>query len=229
MTNTPVSFNLRVSKVPLLNVRSEFTRNFRILSAPAFRHQITHWRGGDPIDADYIMWGGPPNMLLTWFLQRAIIGTEAYIPSTAFMAAIHYGRMSPHGRMSPQVMKGTQEPFSLGCQSAAQTYYNCVPGLVEADFKLKRARGRLWKNLNKFYTEMRNPLFHGSQLDTHGHNHLETLESVLRAFELFVEVYSWLDWWFPPTLLNTIGAIAISEVPRLDDDLRQKLKEDGCP
>ncbi|MGI8959217.1 MAG: hypothetical protein ACR2IV_05565 [Bryobacteraceae bacterium] len=34
-------------------------------------------------------------MLLTWFLQRAIIGIEAYIPTAAFMAAVHYGRMNP--------------------------------------------------------------------------------------------------------------------------------------
>jgi hypothetical protein len=209
MTPAPQIFDLKVSQIPLLNARSEFRRNLNILRSPEFRGEIAQWNSGYPIHAQYIIWGGPPNMLLTWFLQRAIIGIEAYIPPAVFLAATHYGRLSE------DVIKGMRDPFSLRCQSAANTFYNCLPGTVDPDFRMKRARGSVWKSVRRFYEEVRNPLFHGSQLYTEGHNHVETLDAVLNAFELFVEVYNWADWWLPPAFLNMFGTIPISEPPRL--------------
>jgi hypothetical protein len=216
MTPETLIFNLRVSTIPLLNARGEFNRNCRILSAPEFRAQMTKWRYGCPIHAQYIIWGGEPSALLTWFLQRTIIGLEAYIPPIAFMAAIHYGRLSP------AVIEGTKDPFSLRGGSAVKTFYNCLPGLVDSGFRLERAHEPVWKRMQTFYKDVRNPLFHGSQLVTNGHDHGETLDSVLRAFDLFIDIYNWADWWFPPKLFAATGTVSISEPPRLEDFLKRQ-------
>jgi hypothetical protein len=203
MNSDPVIFGIRVSPVPILNARMEFGRYFSILCSGEFREQVLRWKFGTPLNAGHIIWGGLPSGLLTWFLQRAIISVEAYIPSAAFMAAIHYGRLTD------QVRKSASDPFSLECHSTANTFYNCVPALVEPDFRMIRAKGSLWKEVRRFYDEVRNPIFHGSGLGTDGHKHGETLDSVIRAFELFVQIYNWVDWWFPP------GGVAVSEPPRL--------------
>ena len=209
MTNRTLIFDLRVSTVPLINARMEFNHNYKILTSSSFRTQIVQWKFGRPIHAEYIIWGGEPSLLLNWFLQRTIIGVEAYIPGAVFVAAAHYGRLTP------AVAKATKDPFSLGGKSAANTFYNCLPGLIELDFRMLRARGRVWKRTCRFYLEIRNPLFHGSQLDTSDHNHAKTLDSVLRALQLFVEIYEWIDWWCPPKMLDSTGSVPISEPPRL--------------
>ncbi len=90
MTPATLIFNLPISTIPLLNVRMEFNRNRALLASDNFRAQVAQWKFGEPIHAEYIIWGGPPSFLLTWFLQLAIIGAEAYIPSAVFIAAIHY-------------------------------------------------------------------------------------------------------------------------------------------
>ena len=206
----PLIFDLRVSTVPMLNVRMELNRNRRILSDPEFRAQVVQWRFGNPIHAQYVVWGGEPSVLLTWFLQRSIIGLEAYIPSAVFMAAMHYGRLGP------DVAKAIHDPFSLRGSSAANTFYNRLPGLVDVDFRMIRARASVWKKMCRFYDEVRNPLFHGSQLHTEGHGHGETLDSVLKAFDLFLDAYRWVDWWCPQKLLTMTGTVPISEPPRLE-------------
>ncbi len=122
MSPVPVIFNLRVSPVPLLNVRMEFNRNRRILTAPELRAQISQWKFGDSIHGGYIIWGGEPSSLLTWFLQRTVIGLEAYIPPAVLTAAIHYRRLSS------EVVKGTKDPSSL---RAGRTHRMRPPSRVQ--------------------------------------------------------------------------------------------------
>lgn len=181
------------------------------LASLEFRRQVVDWTPENPIHAGYVIWAPRPNLLLNWFLQRTIIGLESFIPSAAFLAGSHYGRLDE------KAVRGTREPFSLNCESVANTIYNCVPGLIDSNFRMKRARGRLWKSVSRFYREVRNPLFHGSQLETHGHKHGETLESVIKAFDLFAKVYNWTDWWMPPERLAMFGEILVSEPPKLED------------
>lgn len=201
--------DLILSRVPLLNVRSEFNRTRHILNSPELRAELIDWRFGVPIHADFVIWGGEPSTLLSWFVQRIIIGAEAYIPPAAFLAGIHYDRLSERLR------KATGDPFSLRCGSAAQTYYNCLPGLVQCDFQMRLSRPSTWETLQRFYKETRNPLFHGSQLHTEGHKYEETLDSVLKVVDLFTDVYNWLDWWIPANLLSMTGSIPTKEPPKL--------------
>jgi hypothetical protein len=215
MSSASVPFGLRVETIPFVNVRTEFHRNRRILSAPTFREQVANWQPGNPLHAEYIVWGGPPSRLLTWFVQRTIIGVEAYIPSAAFMAGVHYRRLSP------ELVRASKEPFSLGCQSAANTFYNCLPALVDQTFRLKFARGSVWKSVRVFYETVRNPLFHGAELGTEGHQHVQTLDAVLKSLDLFVAIYEWVDWWFPPALLDVTGAVPVATPPLVQRSKRE--------
>ncbi len=209
MDNKPLIFDLRISRVPLLNARMEFNSHFSMLNSLGFRSQLLHWKFGTPIHAEYIIWGGTPALLLNWFVQRAIIGIEAYIPGAVFIAGAHYGRLGPN------VARGVRDPFALGGKSAANTFYNCLPGLIDPDFRMIRSRGGTWKKTIKFYLEIRNPLFHGSQLYTNGHDHGATLDAVLKSFGLFSEIYDWVDWWCPTDFLNGTGRVPISKPPSL--------------
>jgi hypothetical protein len=211
MSPKPLIFDLKLSVVPILNARIDFNRDCNILSNPEFREQVVRWHFRTPIHAGYIIWGGDPSMLLTLFLQRAIIGIEAYIPPVVFSAAIQYVRVNT------SIANATRDPFSLRGGNATDIIYNVLPGLVDSTFPLRRAHGSVWKQLRRFYERIRNPLFHGSQLITTKYSHVETLDSVLRAFELFKQVYNWVDWWYPPKLFDQTGTVAVTKPPRLED------------
>jgi hypothetical protein len=216
MNNKPLICDLQISPVPLFNARMEFNSHLRILNSGEFRSQLVQWKFRTPIHAEYIIWGGTPALLLNWFLQRAIIGIEAYIPSAVFIAGAHYGRLEP------DFAKSVRDPFALGGKSAANTFYNCLPGLIEPDLRMIRARGSTWKKTAKFYLEIRNPLFHGFQLYTNGHDHGATLDAVQKTFGLFSEIYDWVDWWCPSDFLNSDGLVPFSKPPSLQLPERAK-------
>lgn len=57
----------------------------------------------------------------------------------------------------------------------------------------------LWETTKTFYKEIRNPLFHGSQIADS-----TNVESVLNAYEYKAEIYAWIDSW-NPTFIPTDG------------------------
>ena len=187
MSPEPVIFDLRLSVVPLWNVRIEFNRTLTILNGPDFRAQVEQYaRAGkpEPLFAHHILWGGPPEGLLTWFLQRTIIGIEAYLPSALFIAAVNYRRVTE------AIFRAKNDPFDVDAKrtTTADRLYNKLPGLLHQNYQLNRVNGALWKSVREFYDAVRNPLFHGYQLDTAGRRRLDTLDAVLRAYDMFVQI-----------------------------------------
>jgi hypothetical protein len=211
VTSGQAIFNLNVSVLPFLNARSEFNRVWRILCSPSFRTAIGDWKHGEPLHAGHVIWGGPPNMLLTWFVQRAIISLEAYIPPAAFFAGAYYRRLTP------ALIRAKSDPFSVGCRSAAQTFYIGIPGLIDTSLQMNHSCGWLWKDMKRFYEEVRNPLFHGSELQAQGDNHIATLDAVVLAFDFLLETYKWVDWWMPLKLVDMLGGIPVGELPHREN------------
>ena len=159
-------------------------------------------------------YGGPPDGLLTWFLQRTIIGVEAYLPPALSLAAVHYGRLNT------AIIRARDNPYSLNLASTADTFYNGMPGLLHANYRLKRFDGSLWKQVREFYGSARNPLFHGHQLQADGLKYTEILDAVLKTYSMFVSIYKWIDWWCPQRFImgnNAGGAVPISQMPTLPD------------
>lgn len=170
----------------------------------------------EPLFAHHILWGGPPEGLLTWFLQRTIIGIEAYLPSALFIAAVNYRRVRE------AIFRAKNDPFDVDAKrtTTADRLYNKLPGLLHQNYQLNRVNGALWKSVREFYDAVRNPLFHGYQLDTAGRRHLDTLDAVLRAYDMFIQIYQWIDWWCPQRFVmgeNMGGVLPVSEMPMLPD------------
>jgi hypothetical protein len=89
-----------------------------------------------------------------------------------------------------------RDPFSIpGDKGTAAKYYKLLPALAEESFSLPNSDEALWGEVKCFYKELRNPLFHGSQLDT------QKQEDLVAVFELLASVYGWIDSWHDP---NTI-------------------------
>jgi hypothetical protein len=122
MSPDPVIFNLRLLIVPLWNVRFEFNRTLAILKSQDFREQVRQYgtpAEREPLLAHHIMWGGPPEGLLTCFLQRTIIGVEAYLPPALFIAAVNYGRLTE------PILRAKADPFDVDVKRAS-TATGCI-------------------------------------------------------------------------------------------------------
>ncbi len=50
-------------------------------------------------------------------------------------------------------------------RAMADGYYNQIPRHVDANAPLKINNQSLWMDVSRFYTEIRNPLFHGHELE----------------------------------------------------------------
>jgi hypothetical protein len=137
----------------------------------------------NPIETPYLIWKGLPKDLLTYFLQRAVLGVEACVSAAAGWEAT---RARPsHGRACAE----DGRPISVAGHGTADAFYNRLPRLLDREYALERCDPRLWATTEQFYQEIRNPLFHGYQL-----YHPE-VEQVSEAFALLDSVQAWIETW----------------------------------
>lgn len=141
-----------------------------------------------------MIWGGFGPSLLTFLLQRSILGLESYVTA----AVLHTG--SALGAINQRNVKLLDHPHNLG-GTTADVFFNRLPGLALEDLKLKTSDPELWKRVLKFYAQVRNPLFHGCQVTTSDPREL------VPAFELIRDIYKWIDGWFPLEQLIKGGEI----------------------
>jgi hypothetical protein len=124
-----------------------------------------------------------PGDCLTLLLQRAILGLEAYIPS-----AVHLELMS-RKRLNGEVRNYLQNPFDLKGSSAADKYYNSLPALFDKQYQLRVCDKSIWEETKVFYKELRNPIFHGYEID------YKDFDGVRKAFHHINKLYRWVDSW----------------------------------
>jgi hypothetical protein len=126
------------------------------LADDEFRKKLSNLR--DPIDTPYLTWKGLPKSLLTYFLQRAILGVEACVSaSTAWEA-------KARGLFTDELAQKLEDPFRLRGQGNADVFYNRLPGLLDREYALEHCDPALWATTKQFYKDIRNPLFHRYQL-----------------------------------------------------------------
>jgi len=113
-------------------------------------------------------------------LQRGILTMEALID-----AAVDY-QAGVEGRLDDAFRRGRHDIWKGG---GADTYYNRLPGLLSERYKLCNHNRQLWITTKQFYSELRNPLFHGSQL------YHPTPESLLQVFDFLAELQRWINAW----------------------------------
>jgi hypothetical protein len=182
VTEDPI-FGLKVSNLPPVNVRSEFESYLALLADDAFLLKLRYVR--EPIELPLFTWRDLPKNLLTFMLQRSILGVESCVG-----AAVEY-RLALVGRFDDEIAVKLNDPFKLpGLRGTAETFYNNMPALINPKLQLRVKQPDLWIVVSQFYKEVRNNLFHGYQLQQpHPAN-------VLAAMKMLESVYVWMDLWW---------------------------------
>jgi len=193
MPNNKNLFNLEMSNIPLINLRNEFNSFYAELCSKDFRRQFAGPL--KPIESQYLTWYGMPPDFLTLILQRGILGVESYLTASVFAEA------ALKGILTKENLSVFKNPFKLGGRSTADNYYNRLPAIVDRKISLKKCNQELWKTTVRFYSEIRNPLFHGSELND------SNVEGVLCAYQFLADIYDWIDSWHSPENLIKGGSI----------------------
>ncbi len=198
MQTTSERFRLKLSYIPMLNLRHEFANYYKLLDDDDFRKQFNEKSG--PYETPYFTWYGMPQPLLTTILQRVILGVEAYIPIAAYL------EMNLRGLYTDDSKIYFTDPYRLSGKGTAEKYFHSLPSLIDKSLSLKSFNKQLFDQNKAFYKEVRNPLFHGFQIDSDKHYHLRT------SFEHIRSIYEWLDSWHPPQkILDEINKSAQKE------------------
>jgi len=136
------------------------------------------------IGMPYITWHSTPEELFTYLCQSSIIGVECYVTGAAYMVLGRLGILKDN-------IAYVKNPFSIpGRGSTAIKYYEKLPGLASEDITLPNLNPNLWADVKKFYSEFRNPLFHGMQFES------SNPKDIITVFELLADIYEWIDAWY---------------------------------
>jgi hypothetical protein len=186
MSNQSSQINLRLTNIPLLNLHYEFKKYFELLNDDNFCNQFGP--GRRVIVTPPFQWHGLQEELLTWILQRAILGVESYISGVVFLI-LTYRRT-----ITSEINQSIRNPFRLGGRGTADNFYNRLPALVDAQVSLNIYNPELFERTRDFYRSIRNPLFHGQMLADNDP------KALIPPFELIRDVYRWIEVWANPTL-----------------------------
>lgn len=178
------TFQVEFECIPLINLRSEFNTYYTLLQTAEFQSQFIGKI--KPIETPYMTWFGFPDSLLTLILQERILGIESYLPGAVL------AEMGVSGILNHENVKSVQNPWILGGKSITENYYHRLPALYKEDASLKVSNNGLWDKNAKFYSEIRNRIFHGHELSR------VDFEKYLILFEHLALLYDWIDSWHSP-------------------------------
>jgi hypothetical protein len=185
--STTEAFTLKFGNIPIINLRMEFNKTYAFLHSPEAEDCLKPPLR--PIKVSPLIWYGMPEDLMTLLLQRAILGVEAYLPG----ALIHASSIL--GILSEKLYVKLRNPFSFGSRSAVANIYHRMPSAVHPELSLKNLDQELYERNVAFYRVVRNPIFHGQQL-----NHPE-ISSIREVFLHIAFLYEWIDHWYNPEKL----------------------------
>jgi len=195
------TFRVELDNIPLINLRNEFN-TYRVLFQKE-KFQVQFVGEIRPIETPYMTWYGMPEAFLTLLLQNAILGIEAYIPGAVFI------EMGLAGSLNRDNARPVKNPWLLGGRSVTENYYHRLPSLHRADISLKRCNNALWDKNTKFYSEIRNPLFHGHEFSR------ADLKGFSALIDHLASLYDWIDSWHSPENIMKGGGV-LSPITRND-------------
>lgn len=190
---TTEPFALKFKNIPLINLRMEFNNTYVFLHSAEAEECLKS--PINPIRTSLMIWGGMPEDFMTLSLQRAILGIEAYLPG----ALMHTSTIL--GNVSKELFTKLGNPFSFGSKSAVATIYHRMPSAVHPELSLKHLDQELYDRNVVFYSAIRNPIFHGQQMDQ------PNISSIRQAFLHIARLYGWIDYWYNPKKLIKGGSI----------------------
>ena len=173
--------SLNSSRLPLINQRHEYEYYRHIVRDSKFRDQFSA-PNNDEFECGKFIWNGFEEGA-TVLLQRITLGLEARIPVAVML------ELSCCGRLTQPLAVKLQDPFTLKGRGTADCYYNCAPALIEPTFALRLADPELWYLVSTYYSDIRNPIFHGCYITD------LSAEKFDYVFSVFDRVYAWCDSW----------------------------------
>lgn len=196
-------YTLKLGNLPLLSLRHEFNAYHWLLAKPEFRDRLRRsYPRPSPLDTPLFVWLGLPSGFLTLILQRAFSGVEAYVVGATYI------EVGNSGRLDEALVDTLMNPFSLRGGGVPDIYYNKVPALASARYKLQQSSPNLWEDAKITYKEVRNPIFHGYQVDD------DYASSVLGVFDFIADLYRWIDGWCDPDTIIPGAANSVAPKPR---------------
>jgi hypothetical protein len=188
------------SNIPILNIRMEYLQNLEYLEQGGFQQDIA--TPPHVIRSPYMIWLGMQEIFVTLLLQRSISGLEAYTKYAV------YWELMGRGRHTAAAAKALASPTRLGKGGAADSLFNQLPAFLGKDAPMRRSAGKLWGKTKSFYEEVRNPLFHGYQLES------ASVPKAIDALRFLDDIYQWIDGWHDPEAANIGEWSALRPLPR---------------
>jgi hypothetical protein len=128
-------FGLAFENISIINIQEEFMTHKTLLADDEFRKKLLNIR--NPVETPYLIWKGLPKNLLTYFLQRAVLGVEACVS-----AAVSWEAGALH-LLTDELRQKVENPSSLG-GGTAESVYNRLPGLLDQAHALRCCDPSLW-------------------------------------------------------------------------------------
>lgn len=148
---------------------------------------------GVSLQREFTVTYADPESYFTNLFRTTIVAIECAIESSAVEEFLF------SNRLTEQMRHSVRNPSSLA-RSLPDAYYNRLPHLVNVRAPLKSCNGKLWNTVQRFYQEIRNPIFHGHQLSD------VKAESVRETFGMFDGIFVWLDSWADPNRMQKLLA-----------------------
>lgn len=178
------NFGLSFSNIPIINLRMEFNESFQFMFSDQAEQALR--LPTRRVDVPLLTWYGMPEDLYTLMLQRAILGIEAYLPGALMTVSAQMGKVSS------ELFAQINNPFRLRGKSGVEKIYHRMPALVHPELSLLRMDAALYDRTQAFYSQVRNPLFHGEQFSD------LKIEGIRNAFDHVARLYEWIDGWHDP-------------------------------
>ncbi|NOX77215.1 MAG: hypothetical protein GXP17_11525 [Gammaproteobacteria bacterium] len=178
-----------IKLVNVHNHRSQFFNHYHMVKSDDFARQIESWQPDKPvIETPYLSWYYWPSEFFTFLTQLSIIGLESYVIGAVYEELGIRGVLNEHIKYlkKPRTIPGARGLGTAGIN------FNLMPALISDELSLKNVNVNLWEEIELFYKEIRNQIFHGMQLDT------QNLNEIIPIFELLADVYEWIDSWHNP-------------------------------
>lgn len=180
------NLNIDLINIPLINLRIECRRIYDFWLSSELDKILTE-RNPISLNTGSMIIVAEPYELITATLQRCLLGLETYVQSAAQSA---YISRHPNGCYSwntfPRVHEITEE------KRLAAKLYKSIPKLVDENLSLAYMDNGLYQWLLHFYKNIRNPIFHGMQIQKVNGDDLRSI-----AMEV-AKVYRWIDSWYEP-------------------------------
>lgn len=173
-----------------MNLRFQYAHDRRTVFTEGLEESLHAWKFGQ---GDVTVSYADPDSYFTMLLRTTVVGIECTLQNLTIEELLF------SNGLTEEVRRAIRRPSSLS-HSMAEAYYNKIPSYLNESTPLKLRDAALWNTVQQFYREIRNPLFHGSQLT-------EVKAEPLRSlFRMFDDIFNWIDSWTDPDRVRKILA-----------------------